>query len=108
MSLEPGTLEVVELVLATALKLVFAVLLVRWDERRLARKAPELFARTWPPASRLSALVVFQELGVLVHFWRTRRYGIVGLVFGLLAAVALDVVTSMLLVLAEMALGGTV
>jgi hypothetical protein len=99
--LEPGTMDVIELALALIVKIALGLAIVRWDERRLARKWPDLDARAWPPASRLSAVVVFQELGLVVHFWRTRRWGAGGLALGLVAGAALVLLTGVVLEVAD-------
>jgi hypothetical protein len=69
---EPGTVDVIEFVVALVVKIALGLFILRWDEKRLARTKPEWLERAWPPASRLSAIVVFQEIGVFWHFVRTR------------------------------------
>ena len=83
--IDPGTVDVIELIVALVLKITLGLLIVGLDERRLAKKKPEWLERAWPPASRLSAIVVFQEIGVLLHFWRTRG-SLRGLALGLAVA----------------------
>jgi hypothetical protein len=72
-TIEPGTLDVVELVVALVVKISFGLVLLAWDEKRLAERHPDWLERAFPPATRLSAIVVFQEIGVYQHFRRTRE-----------------------------------
>ena len=81
--MDPGTVDVVEFVVALGVKIPLGLAIVGWDERRLASRHPDWLARAWPPASRLSALVVFQEIAIPIHFWRTRRSAL-GLLLGVL------------------------
>jgi hypothetical protein len=67
-------------------------LLIKWDERRLT--SPSL-DRCWPDASFWCAVVAFGMFSVPVHFCRTRR-SVLGLVQGLLWALALAVAISLL------------
>jgi hypothetical protein len=96
--MEDGTVDALELVVAMAVKIPAGLALLGWDERRLARKAPELLERAWPPSTRLSAMVVFQEIGILVHFWRTRRWSPAGLSLGIGWAIVYLFATSLPLV----------
>ena len=70
--IDPGTVEVIELALALVVKIALGLFILRWDEKRLAKRHPEWLERAWPPATRLSAIVVFQEIGLIVHYARTR------------------------------------
>jgi hypothetical protein len=103
--IEPGTLDVIELVVALVVKLVLGFAIVGWDERRLARRRPDLFEFAWPPASKMSAIVVFQEIGVIVHFLRTRRYGPMGVLLGLVGGFVMVFGTALVLTGVEAALG---
>ena len=94
--MESGTVDAIELVVALAVKIPMGLWLIRWDERRLARRAPERLERAWPASTRLSAMVVFQELGIPIHFWRTRR-GPLGWLLGLFWAAVYLVATSVVL-----------
>ncbi len=76
---------VLEMVSSFVVSTFVAFVLVGFDERRLDRRWPHLAARAWPPASKLSALVVFNPLSLVVHFVRTRR-SLRGLVLGVAAA----------------------
>ena len=96
--MEDGTVDALELVVAMAVKIPAGLALIGWDERRLARKAPELRERAWPASTRLSAMVVFQEIGVWIHFWRTRRWSAEGSDLGLAWAIAYLFATSLPLV----------
>ena len=78
-------IEVLELVSSFVVTTVVAFALVGLDERRLARRRPDLAARGWPPASKASALVVFGPLALVVHFVRTRR-SLTGAALGIAAA----------------------
>jgi hypothetical protein len=73
-TIEPGTIDVIEIVVALAVKIPLGLFILRWDEKRLAKREPERLERAWPPATRLSSIVVFQELGVWIHFWKTRGW----------------------------------
>ncbi len=77
--------EILEMLSSFVVTTWVSFALVGFDERRLARLRPDQAARGWPPASKLSALVVFGPLGLVVHFVRTRR-SFVGLLLGVLAA----------------------
>jgi hypothetical protein len=70
--IDPGTVDVIELVVALVVKIALGLFVLGWDEKRLARKHPAWLERAWPPATRLSAIVVFQEIGLVVHYARTR------------------------------------
>jgi hypothetical protein len=94
--LDPGTVDVIELVVALVVKIALGLRIVGWDEKRLARTKPEWLERAWPPASRLSAIVVFQEIGVFWHFVRT-RWSAKGLALGLAIATAYVVLASVVL-----------
>ncbi len=78
-------IEVFEMLSSFVVTTWVSFALVGFDERRLARLRPEQAAHAWPPASKLSALVVFGPLGLVVHFVRTRR-SLLGLLLGVLAA----------------------
>ena len=95
--MDEGTLEALELVLAMAVKIPAGLMLLSWDERRLARSAPDQLARAWPPATRLSAMVLFPEIALVLHFWRTRR-SVAGTLLGLVWSVGFVVGTSLPLV----------
>ena len=84
---DPGTLDVIDFTLALVFKITLGLLLVGFDERRIARKHPDWFLRAWPPASKLSAVVLFQEIAIVIHFARTRGWRR-GVPLGLLWAVA--------------------
>ena len=96
--MEDGTVDALELVVAMAVKIPAGLALLGWDERRLARKAPEKLTRAWPASTKLSAMVVFQELGIWVHFWRTRKWSAKGSDLGLAWALAYLFATSLPLV----------
>jgi len=102
--IDPGTVDVVELLVALVLKVALGFVLVGWDERRLARRSPERLERAWPPASKMSAIVVFQEIGIVMHFVRTRG-GVLGLVLGLAWAFAYVFAVGLVLSGLELALG---
>ncbi len=91
--MENGTLDALELVLAMAIKIPAALMLLSWDERRLFARAPEQLDRAWPSSTKLSAMVLFPEIGIVLHFWRTRR-SFAGVGLGLLWSVAFVVATS--------------
>ena len=93
-----GTLDVLEILLSMAIKIPACSWLLRFDARRLARSQPALFQRTWPPATRLSAIVLFQEVGIWIYFWRTRRWSADGFGLGIFWALAYLVATSLPLV----------
>jgi hypothetical protein len=96
MKLDPGTVDVIDLVVALVVKITLGLLILRWDERRLAKKHPEWLERAWPPASRLSAIVVFQEIGVWIHFWKTRGWlNAAGFVLGVVVAGAYVIATAL-------------
>ena len=63
-----------------------AFLVARHDAQRLT---PDLLERAWPSASRAAAIVSFGQIAVWVHFWKTRRFGVLGLLLGVFWAVAL-------------------
>ena len=93
-------MEVVALFLDWVLTTAMCFVVVIWDERRLP---PERLARAWPAVSRDAAIVAFSQIAVVVHFWKTRRWSVVGFLLGLLAAVvatlptlALDLVLDLL------------
>ncbi len=92
--MQDGTLDALELVVAMAIKIPAGLMLLTWDENRLAARAPEKLARAWPPATRLSAMVLFPEIALVLHFWRTRRSA-VGVLLGLLWSVGYVVGTSL-------------
>ena len=96
--MDPGTVDVVEFVVALGVKIPLGLAIVGWDERRLAVRHPDWFLRRWPPASRLSAIVVFQEIGIWIHFWRTRRWSAAGFSLGLAVAIAYVLATGLVLV----------
>jgi hypothetical protein len=83
---EDGTLDALEILVAMAIKIPTGLMLLTWDEKRLARRAPDQLARAWPPATRLSAMVLFPEIALILHFWRTRRSA-VGVLVGVLWSV---------------------
>lgn len=94
---EANPLEVVLLVVSIVTLIVLMSAVVRWDERRLARKEDEAaLERAWLPSSRDSALIGLAMLAspllslfaVLWHFWRTRRFHPKGFLFGALAVLA--------------------
>jgi hypothetical protein len=96
--MEDGTLDALEILLSMAIKIPAGSWLLRWDERRLARSRPDLYERTWPASTRLCAVVVFQEIGIWIYFWRTRRWGAGGFGLGIIWAVAYLIATSIPLV----------
>ncbi len=98
--MDPGTLDALELVLAMVVKIPAGLALLGWDEGRLAKAAPEQLARAWPPATRLSATVLFPEIAFIVHFWRTRR-SLWGVLVGTLWSVAYVVATTLPIVLVD-------
>jgi hypothetical protein len=102
--IEPGTLEVIELVVALVVKIALGLYILRWDERRLARTSPELLERAWPPATRLSAIVVFQEIGLFFHFVRTRGSA-KGVLLGLAVTTAYVLAASVVLEGVDLVLG---
>jgi hypothetical protein len=61
--------DVAELLVSRALSLFACFFLVVRDENRLP---PERVGEAWPAVTRNVALVAFGQLGVLVHFARTR------------------------------------
>ena len=79
--------EILAMTIMWGAKFALMSALLAWEERRLPE---EKRARAWPPATRLLACAIFQELALPVHFWRTRRTA-VGLGLGILWAVALVV-----------------
>jgi hypothetical protein len=105
MRVESGTVEVIELLVAMVVKLVLGFAVVGWDERRLAKRRPDLYELAWPAASRMSAIVVFQEIGVVVHFLRTRRWGARGALLGIVAGFFVVLVTGLVLEGVDLALG---
>jgi hypothetical protein len=75
-------LEVTEIVVFAVLTTTMFWLLLRFDEARLS---PAELARGWTTTSKLAVvgcsllgLSLFFYLGIVVHFWRTRRsfYGV--------------------------------
>src|SRR4051812_48932298 len=62
--------EIVEMTVVWGAKFALMNALLAWDERRLSTSKR---ARAWPPATRLLACAIFQELALPIHFWRTRR-----------------------------------
>ena len=75
-----------------AASIALPALLVTWDERRLT---PELTQRCWPKTSFWCAVVAFGVFSVPVHFCRTRR-SVLGLVQGLLWALALAITVALM------------
>ncbi len=96
--MQGGTLDALEILVAMAIKIPACSWLIRQDERRLARTHPELFERTWPPATRLVGVVVAQEIGVWLYFWKTRRWSAEGSDLGIAWALVYLVATSLPLV----------
>jgi hypothetical protein len=74
--------EITAMTVAWATKYLAIQGILSWDERRLP---PQQLARAWPPATRLVCAVYFQELGLPIHFFRTRR-SVWGVLLGLLAS----------------------
>jgi hypothetical protein len=77
----PGDVEVVQIVASWIVVAPIVVSVVIRDERRLAATDPDLLARAWPPASRDAAVLAMWMFGFnplyvlaffLVHFCRTR------------------------------------
>jgi hypothetical protein len=90
----PGNVEVVQIVASWAATLPTVATIIVWDERRLEGEA---LARAWPPQSRDAAIfgiyLGVPPICVLVHFVRTRR-STLGVVVGLLwfcAVVAINI-----------------
>ncbi len=94
-------LEIVEVTVAWATKFALMSALLRWDERRLP---PLKRARSWPPATRLMACAIFQELALPVHFWRTRR-SVWGVLLGFLWAFGLTLSAALVLEAVAWAMG---
>jgi hypothetical protein len=81
-------MQLIGLLIQMATGIVLPAILVRWDERRLSQP---LLDRCWPESSFWCAVVAFGVFSIPVHFYRTRR-SVLGLVQGLLWAVAIAVV----------------
>lgn len=77
--------ELSEVVLTWVLTTLACFWIIVRDERALP---PELAARAWPSVSRDAAIIAFGQIAVLVHFWKTRRWGLRGFGLGVLWTVA--------------------
>lgn len=71
--------EIVAIVLDWVLTTTACFFVVIRDERALD---PALRERAWPPVSRDAAIIAFGQIALLVHFWKTRRWGIKGFALG--------------------------
>jgi hypothetical protein len=81
--------EVLSFSVQLALNVGITAFILRWDEGRMDALAS---ARAWPPASRWAAIVAFGPLCIPVHFVKTRRSlvgGLLGLIWMALAVIAL-------------------
>ncbi len=75
--------EYVALIVSWILTTVGCFVVVIRDERRLEAAERE---RAWPAVSRDAAIIAFSQIAVVVHFWKTRRWGLKGLGLGVLYA----------------------
>lgn len=92
--------EVLGLSLQMALSIAFPVVVIRRD---IARLPPTRLSRAWNDASLWSAVVTFSPLSLIVHFARTRR-SLLGLLLGLLWALASLFASWLLAVVCELLL----
>lgn len=72
-------IEIVAILLDWVLTTTACFYVVIRDERALS---PPLRERAWPAVSRDAAIVSFGQIAVLVHFWKTRHYGLKGFALG--------------------------
>lgn len=96
-----------------AVLIALSVLVVRRDERRLARRDPDALERAWSPVSRDNALIglsllfapVMGLFAVFWHFARTRRFRPPGLALGLGWLLVVLAGNALVTTLAALALG---